>query len=766
MSGWLAKQLIRWHFALLVLAAVVAAASFSASRKLTLEWNVEGMFPPGDPLVESYYDLQQRFGGNQVVLAVYRDGQLWNTDGSGLDRLETISQQLASVPGVSAVLSLSELHRILERMRGPLAMLSLKKKLPPLLDPDDELAQAMARVFEGYTHQPGSEFVAIAVLLQPNSSTSSSRGQLISKLRSVMEELPAPASEGLVTGEPVLVEDGFRMVQRDGWRLGTTSTILLVIVLFACFRSVRWTLIPLVVVHWSLLVTQAILATLGLQLTMISSTLTAVVTVVGVATSMHVLLYFQSARRQGKSRESALEATFANLLGAVAWACMTDAAGFAALMVAGVGPVRDFGLMMAVGSLVVLLAIVVVVPGLALIGSLDVDPTTPRFDVALRRSLRSLLIASLSHRRTGLLLLLILFAIGLFGSQRMTIETDFTKNFGKESDIVRGYSLIERELGGAGVWDIMLPAPPTINNNYLQQVLELENQLRLIEVKKEQTSLRLAKVLSVADADLAGQTSTLIGALPASARLGGMQAAMPEFTGALLASETDEDGNRWMRVMLRSPEQAPADVKHQLVERVEAELEDFTASPEWQQLFQSPPPPAEIAGYHIMLGALVDRVLQDQWICFLVASVSIFSLMAAATRSLKLAAFALVPNALPILLVLGMMGWFNIQVNMGAAMIAAVSLGLSVDSSIHYLLHIRRQRRAGKSQREALISAQENVGLAVVLATLALIVGFLSLCSSEFVPTVVFGSLASLTMLGGLLGNLIVLPILLGSKTD
>ncbi len=764
MSGWLAKQLVRWHIPLLFCATLVAIFSLAASRRLELEWNVEGMFPSGDPLVESYYDLQKRFGGNQVVLAVYRDAQLWNPDGSGLDRLETISQDLASVPGVSAVLSLSELHRILERMRGPLAMLSLKKKLPPLLDPEDELAQAMAEVFEGYTHQADSEFVAIAVLLQPNSTTSTSRGQLIAQLRGAMSDLPQPASEGLVTGEPVLVEDGFRMVERDGWRLGITSTLLLIIVLFVCFRSIRWTMIPIAVVHWSLLVTQAILAALDLRLTMISSTLTAVVTVVGVATSMHVLLYFQSARQEGKSRLDALETTFANLLGAVAWACMTDAAGFASLMVAGVGPVRDFGLMMAVGSLVVLLAIAVVVPGLALIGTLDVDPTVPRFDLALRRGLRGVLQTVLAHRRIGVFVLIALFVVGLVGSQRMTIETDFTKNFGDESDIVRGYTLIERELGGAGVWDIMLPAPPAISNDYLKQVLELENRLRRIEVSSGDTVLRLAKVLSIADADLAGQTSSLIGALPARARLGGMQAAMPEFTGALLASQVDEEGYRWVRVMLRSPEQAPADVKHRLVERVESELADFIDSPEWLSLFSAQPPPGEIAGYHIMLGALVDRVLQDQWVCFLVASVSIFALMAAATRSLRLAAFALVPNALPILLVLGMMGWLHVQVNMGAAMIAAVSLGLSVDSSIHYLLHMQRQQRAGKSRREALVSAQENVGLAVVLATLALIVGFLSLCSSEFVPTVVFGSLASLTMLGGLLGNLIVLPILLGDR--
>lgn len=721
------------------------------------------MFPPGDPLMQSYHDLQDRFGGNQVLLAMYRDGDLWNPSGSGLDRLGEISAKIASVDGVAAVLSLSELHSILEKMRGPIAMLSLKKKAPPLLDPNDELAQAMASVFEGYTHQPGSEFVAIAVLLKPE-SRAENRTQLIASLRDILDNLPPPTSEGLITGEPALVEDGFRMVERDGWRLGVTSTVLLIAVLLFCFRSIRWTLIPIAVVHWSLIITQAILALLDLRLTMISSTLTAVVTVVGVATSMHVLLHFQLSRREGNSRAEAIKRTFHALLGAIAWACLTDAAGFAALMVANVGPVRDFGIMMAIGSSVVLIAIVALVPGLALLGKWDTDPSIPKFDILLRLALRRLLGNVLANRKTALTLLVVLMGFGFFGSRRMELETDFTKNFDEESQIVRGYTLVERELGGAGVWDIMLPAPAVIGNTYLEQVVALEERLRSIKVETDDGAIQLAKVLSIADADLAGQSSRLLRVLPAQARLRGMQAAMPEFTGALLAPEVDSDGYRWMRVMLRSREQAPASVKQKLVLQVEATLTKFTQASEWQALFARPPPPAELAGYHIMLGALVERVLQDQWLCFLTASICIFALMAAATRSLKLAAFALIPNALPILLVLGTMGWLGIRVNMGAAMIAAVSLGLSVDSSIHYLLHIQRQQRAGKTAFKALASAQENVGLAVILATLALVVGFLSLCSSEFVPTVVFGLLASLTMIGGLIGNLVVLPALLGGK--
>jgi predicted RND superfamily exporter protein len=127
---------------------------------------------------------------------------------------------------------------------------------------------------------------------------------------------------------------------------------------------------------------------------------------------------------------------------------------------------------------------------------------------------------------------------------------------------------------------------------------------------------------------------------------------------------------------------------------------------------------------------------------------------------LSLAVVALVPNALPILMVTGLMGWLGLKINMGAAMIASVSMGLSVDSSIHWLADYQRHRAAGRSVDEAIRAAHQQVGRAMVFSTLALVVGFSALCASQFVPTIYFGALVSLAMLGGLAGNLLLLPLL------
>lgn len=111
-------------------------------------------------------------------------------------------------------------------------------------------------------------------------------------------------------------------------------------------------------------------------------------------------------------------------------------------------------------------------------------------------------------------------------------------------------------------------------------------------------------------------------------------------------------------------------------------------------------------------------------------------------------------------LVLGAMGWLGLKVNVATAMIGSISLGLVVDFSIHYLARYRQERRR-LGHDVALERTHGATGKAMVFANVALMLGFGVLVFSSFLPTVHFGSLVSLAMLGGLLGNLLLLPVLL-----
>ena len=215
--------------------------------------------------------------------------------------------------------------------------------------------------------------------------------------------------------------------------------------------------------------------------------------------------------------------------------------------------------------------------------------------------------------------------------------------------------------------------------------------------------------------------------------------------------------------MFRAREQQDAAQKRILIARIQEVGNEYFGKQEWGM----PEQKLEVTGFFVLLTSLIDNIVGDQYTTFLIAVGGIGLTMLIAFRSFRLALIALIPNALPVLVVSGLMGWitwsglFEFRINMGSAMIAAVSLGLSIDSSIHYIFAFQRARKLGGTVSEAIRSAHGTVGLSMIFATLALIVGFSVLATSNFTPTVYFGSLVSLAMLGGLLGNLVILPVLL-----
>ncbi|HUP79559.1 MAG TPA: MMPL family transporter, partial [Pirellula sp.] len=219
-------------------------------------------------------------------------------------------------------------------------------------------------------------------------------------------------------------------------------------------------------------------------------------------------------------------------------------------------------------------------------------------------------------------------------------------------------------------------------------------------------------------------------------------------------------------------EQAEAAQKEQLIAEVRRTVDEAIRSEKWVAIFGDDDESsahqtgttnskATVSGYYILLSRLVSSVVADQWRCFAIATFGIWIAMSIALRSPRMASLTILPNALPSLCILGWMGWTGTRVNLGAAMIAAVSMGLSVDSSLHYLIRFQRERRDGRNFDDALTAAQSEIGMAIFLSTFALVLGFGSLAMSNFLPTVVFGTTASISMVGGLLGNLIALPALL-----
>lgn len=747
----------RWFW--FALAMLLLAVAWPISQRLSLDRSLERMFPVDDPDRIEFQKIEDEFGVSQFLVFAYRDPQLWAADGSGIDRAMQWRRSIEQTPGVAYALDLSRVDQMLTTLKGPAGLLgafSAEKASRPLLDTNNKLAKEYRELFTGQTHSAQTDLVAIGVLLDRSQTG-------LADLRQLANSAPG----GLLVGHVAMVDEGFQEIEKDGNRLGIFSTITLSLLMLLGFRSIRWALIVVVVVQWSLVITRAILVLLDWELTMVSSMLSSIVMVVGVATTLHWMFGYQHFYQSNADETNlelratgALRASISRLWQPMVWAVVTDAIGFASLALSRVGPVQDYGSMMAVACGVVLVGIFCLVPTLALLPMGYQLGNVPG-DVWIQKNLQRLLDGVCKHRRWVIAMAGLLLLLGVAGSSRLKVETDFLKNFQSNSPIAQAYRAVETELGGAGIWDVMLPAPKPITQEYFDRVLAMEKELLEIEVPASgpgSQSLRLTSALSLADTDRVAQNAPVLKMIPIEARLLGMKQSMGRFFETLLS---ESQNGRSLRVMLRSQERSESEQKMELISRVRQVVAKHQADMIPDGISNAGQVTA-VTGYYVLLTKLVEHVVADQWKSFLVAALGIGISMAIALRSWKYAMVAMIPAVLPSLVVLGVLGGLGIRMNLGAAMIAAVSMGLGVDSSLHYLFRYRQERIRGRgvSVQEGLMAAQNQTGMAVLMATLALVIGFGSMAVSDFLPTVAFGTLAAWTMVGGLVGTLCLLPAL------
>lgn len=745
--------------------------------------SVEQLFGTQDPSVADYQQIKAIFGDRETVLVVYRDRELFAADGSGLQRLRELSQSLAELPQVEEVLSL-------DRLEGTLRLISAlvypgSQADWALLDPDNEIARNLLITFDGWTHRRESDLAVLVCLLgSPAKQVDPDQTrQTIAELRQRIGALP----EAHVVGEPVMVEDALEYLRRDGLWLQFGSMTLLGLVILLVLRTVKWLLVAAVVVGWSQVVTQGLLAMLGFQQSMISSLLGSIITVIGVATTVHLVVRYRMCRAAGDERHEAMRRTMVSLLPPIFWACLTDAAGFASLAIARVSAVQEFGLMMGLASLVTLLSVCLLAPGLILWGPRDLVVTG-----GLGQSRVEAVLAAILHRvrrHPGWVCGVTLLVSGLAASgfYFARVETDFTKNFRAGTPILAGYRFAENEFGGAGLIEIAVRTPPTLERGFLEQVATFQDRLRLLSTPSESQNAEqstrpdtealaeipagepaLAKVISLVDVWLVTRQFAALRLLPPDAVVSFMRQVLPQFTNHWYQWDADQRQG-YLRVFARTKQQQPASQKRALILAIQAAAEESFGGNQMVQVAAEPTrsaaatsAPYLVSGLFVLLSRIVDSLLDDHLLTTTVAVGTIGLLMYLALGSWRLVLIGMLPNILPIFVLLGGLGWLGVPINMGVAMIAAVSIGLSVDSSIHYLWVVACGGDDGRSgESQAVGWAQQRIGTALTYSTVALVVGFVSLTSSQFVPTIYFGGLVSAAMLGGWFGNVVLLPALL-----
>ncbi len=742
--------LIRIRNYLLLAAAIAVLAGIPLSEQLQFDQRIEGFFAPSNPDVQILKQSQLDFGNNEFVIVAWTEDKLFGyedleevpnsleqilerdflpvLDEAAAERINRIGEQLGKIQGVAA----SETQHLASLL-----------KIAPRYKPS---RRSMLRLFEGTLVGTDGRTTGIALKLLPEKEAGVARQWTIQQIRQVAHSLNG---EVAVAGEPVQVLDMFQMVSEDGKLLFLVSLALLSAVLAIMFQSVRWVLMPVGIVLSSVILTRAVLVLVGAELSMVSSMLSSLVTVIGIATCMHVIVHYRDLRTAqnidqestAEDRHSAAAATIKDLSVPIFWTCLTTAIGFGSLLISQINPVRSFAVMMCLATGIVLLMCLVIVPAALASGSRLKNAARVPLEAWLDSALG--MTCHLVEKRPVIsgLVSLLAFAIAIPGILSLQVETDFSRNFKESSEIVRSLQFIEGRLGGAGSWEISFDTPEQLTDEFLESIEALTAKLR-----EDLAGTHGTKVLSLTD--VSDLPPRIFGPAKTLRRLSARQ---PKLIAGFYSEERQK-----MRIVLRSFEQQSSEAKAEQIQKMRTCVHEFFEKhPELNQRSQP-----SASGLFVLLAELINSLLQDQLVSFMLACAGIALALTIAFRSLRIGLISLIPNIFPIAIVMGILGWIGMTVNIGTAMITSVSMGLTVDSTIHYITSFERARRK-MPVTEALKVAHASAGRAVVFAHCALVLGFLVLTASRFIPLVYFGALLSLSMAGGLFGDLVLLPLLL-----
>ena len=593
-----------------------------------------------------------------------------------------------------------------------------------------------------------------AIIMQMTGETGvvDERRTTVAQLRSIVRQARAahPDVEIHLAGPYVTLIDMYAYIDRDLLIFSTAAFALLLVTLWAVFR--RW---PPMAYAMTVAVT-ATVGTLGLSIvvgivaSLITQMVVILVTVLAVATCVHLAVAAEEGavllpQASWRQRGTALLERMARPCTAV---MVTTAAGFGSVCISNISPIRSFGILMVVGLLMALVfalgGSVVLVRGQAWRrGSVNAPPAADRPSVSLSGLLSRLGGWVCGHRLAVIVGCVAVVGVCAAGAGRLRFESDFVKNFRPESSVRRGYEFVDRHLTPVGSVELVVRRKnggPALDGSVIRLAHELGREItdRFVSMRK---ALTLADVLTDGTTPLPDDEDAL------TARIAWAKAVFGE---NLLRGFINAKRTAW-RMNLRAVE--GVNVAEKL--RVNDEIKRMAEAKFGGEYSVT------VTGLYHFYAQMVSGLLRDQYRSFALTVPAVFVVLSVAFGSARLALVAMIPNLLPILACVGVMGWADIPVNMTTVMMLSVSFGIAVDDAVHYLWRFRTEFEASGDYAEAMRATHASVGRACVFTTVVIAGGFWILVLSQFLPTAYFGALIAVTMAGALAADLLLLPVLI-----
>jgi hypothetical protein len=607
----------------------------------------------------------------------------------------------------------------------------------------------------------------------------------ITAVRKIMEGYRQDA-ELFLGGASMITDDMITFIRNDIKFFGIGIFIFLIITLGVIFRKIRWVILPILCCAFSVLSMIGFLGIFGWEVTVISSNFISLQLIVTMSLTIHLIVRYREllVKNPEWPQQELVKETVVSKFIPCLYTTLTTVAGFSSLLVCDILPVITFGWMMSVGLIVSLIVTFLLFPAILILLPKGKSREDRQFGKVFTSFLANVTqnYAKTVFISTGLLVVII-----VAGISRLTVENSFIDYFRESTEIYQGMKVIDQDMGGTTPLDILVNfqdvrdtplsnevAITESDEDFDEELEEFDEFDEFDEFEAEDSSEKYwftsDKMASITKVHNYLESLPEIGKVLS---LGTMMKVAEEFTEgkplddfqlALLYTQLPDE----FKDMVITPYVSIPDSQARLTVRIKDSLKGLKRDSllkkiksDMENKLELKKVKVRLAGIMVLYNNMLQSLFSSQILTMGFVVIALMVMFMVLFRSVRISLIAIFPNLISSVSVLGVMGLAGLPLDMMTITIAAISIGIAVDNTIHYIHRFRTEFETDRDYVNTMHRCHGSIGNAMFYTSLTIIVGFSILVISNFIPTILFGLLTGLAMLIALIAALSLLPRLI-----
>ncbi|MFC1716028.1 RND family transporter [Candidatus Poribacteria bacterium] len=692
--------------------------------------------------------IEELFGGTEMLMILVKADDVLNP--TTLERVKKLSKQMKKVKGVDKVMSLFELKYIKSEVRSEDEVMIVNpavKRIPKTEAQKESLRKEIIDNDVVYGSVVSEDFTVTGIIavLDPGVPDE----HIVGEAERLIAENPGE-EEVIIGGTPYSRLNVSTSMRKDFRRLLPFGLLIMLIFLYFCFRQLRGVFLPFLVVIMSIVFSMGLIPLLGWKISVITILLPVFLIAVANDYGIHMIAKYQEDNVPGNSysNKELAKSMFSSLGKPILLTGVTTMAGMLCLLGHILIPAGQLGILAAFGIVFALGASLLFIPAIISLIPKSKPVILPEGEDGKRPVLERLLGAfgDLVSRRPRSVIIgaLVFSAIAAIGVFFVVVDADPIKYYSKDHPVTYAADLINENLGGwlaisvAFEGDIKEP-------RILKDIDRLEREIG--NIPEIGNTLSIARVVRQMSRVLNDEGEDGYDRVPDT-----RDAIAQYFEFYSMSGDPDD-----FEKMVDFPyEHALINVRVNTsstpkVEKVIKQVNEMAKN--YQDV-------KYVGGISAVFTELARSVVNGQFLSLIMATIVVSILLMITFRSVIAGLIAAIPLALSMAVLFGLMGLLSIELNIATALLSSIMIGVGVDYTIHFLWRYREERQNGLMPQEAVKRTLTTTGRGIVFNALSVIVGFVVLLVSTFLPVRFFGFLVVVSIFSCLLGALILVPAL------